>query len=504
MFSLEAIYYFFKKHLSIRDVVIILVIIGLYGAFRLINLDNWPIFSDEGIYIRWAQVAWKDASWRFISVTDGRQPLQTWGTIVFLKLFPQNALFAGRLFSVTTGFISLAGIYSFLFYLWGKRAAIIGALLYIFLPFTLLYDRFALVDSAVNAGCIWILFFSVWLARKQRLDTALLLGFIGGFALLAKSSSRMFLMLALFAPILYLKDSFKTIISKSINYGVLLAGAGVISLIFYNVQRLSPYFHYVAQKNTTFVMTLSEFMATPFAYAHNFRVIPLYIAWESGWFIIPFAIMGLYMFYKKDKLLAIYLSVFFIVPYIAISFFAKILFARYVLFMSSYVILGATYFFTQHRGKYLYHLLTLLFGSMIFINYSLLFNPAYVSLPPVDRGQYIEGATAVWGAKEFMEEVRNEAKANPVLIMAEGDFGLVGDVLRIFVQDGDAIQIDGFWPLDKEHLVKYQPRLKERTVYIVFSHREEFPDHWPMEFVRMYDKPIGDKALYVYKLTHAQ
>src|SRR3989338_11558662 len=118
MFSIEAIVSFIKKNIRVRDVIIILVIIGLYGASRLINLDKWPIFSDEGIYIRWAKVAWKDASWRFISLTDGRQPLQTWGTIPFLKLFSTNALLAGRLFSVTTGLVSFIGIFGLLFYLW--------------------------------------------------------------------------------------------------------------------------------------------------------------------------------------------------------------------------------------------------------------------------------------------------------------------------------------------------------------------------------------------------
>ena len=34
-----------------------------------------------------------------------------------LKLFPQNALLAGRLFSVASGFVALSGIFVLLFYL---------------------------------------------------------------------------------------------------------------------------------------------------------------------------------------------------------------------------------------------------------------------------------------------------------------------------------------------------------------------------------------------------
>src|SRR3989338_9387720 len=104
MFDIISILSWAKKNLRRKDVVLIFLLVFLYLLTRLINLDQFPIFSDEGIYIRWAKVAWHDATWRFISLTDGKQPLQTWGTIPFLKLFPDNALLAGRLFSVITGF----------------------------------------------------------------------------------------------------------------------------------------------------------------------------------------------------------------------------------------------------------------------------------------------------------------------------------------------------------------------------------------------------------------
>ncbi|KKQ38140.1 MAG: hypothetical protein US54_C0017G0006 [Candidatus Roizmanbacteria bacterium GW2011_GWA2_37_7] len=501
MFSIEELFIYLKKTFTKKDVLLIGGIVLLYFISRLINLDQWPIFSDEGIYIRWAKVAWKDASWRFISITDGRQPLQTWATIPFLKIFPDDMLFAGRLFSVTTGFIGLTGMFSLLMYLWGKRAAIIGATLYVFLPYFVFYDRIALVDSAVNAGFIWILFFSLWLARKRRLDTALFLGFIGGFALLAKSSSRMFLMLAALAPLLYLDEKKKKMVSYSINYLLLLGFAFAISFFFYNVQRLSPFFHYVALKNTTFVMTFDEFLKTPFAYVHNFKYIPLYIAWESGWFIVPLSIAGLYFLFKNEKLFASYLSIFIVLPYIAISFFAKILFPRYVLFYGSILIITATYFFIQTKSAKLTRIiLLLLIVSMTIINYPLLFNPARASFPPVDRGQYITGVTAVWGVENLMNLMREKSKLRPVYILAEGDFGLVADVLKVYIKEKDNIEVRGLWPLDQRHLIEYQNELLENQVYIVFSHRQEFPDDWPMKFVQKYGKPEGDKALYLYEL----
>src|SRR3989338_2084146 len=121
MFDIFEITTKFRKIVRPIDIIIIIGLIGLFLITRLINLDNFPIFGDEGIYIRWAKVAQRDAAWRFISLTDGRQPLHTWGMIPFIKLFPDNLLLAGRLFSVVTGFIAMAGLFVSGFYLLGKK-----------------------------------------------------------------------------------------------------------------------------------------------------------------------------------------------------------------------------------------------------------------------------------------------------------------------------------------------------------------------------------------------
>jgi hypothetical protein len=123
MFNILNILNFFKKNFNKKDFLIIFSIFFLYFLTRLINLEKFPIFTDEGIYINWAKTAWHDASMRFISLTDGKQPLQTWATIPFLKLFPNKPLFAGRLFSVFTGFFSLyfLSLAFFFFFLTKKR-----------------------------------------------------------------------------------------------------------------------------------------------------------------------------------------------------------------------------------------------------------------------------------------------------------------------------------------------------------------------------------------------
>ena len=180
MFNLQDIFKWFKKNITLKDWGMILILVILFLATRLIFLDKFPIFTDEGIYINWAKIAKVDASWRFISLTDGKQPLQTWFTIFFLKFFPDNPLLAGRLFAVLGGVIALKGLFFLVWYIFGKRAAFWASFIYIFTPFFLFYDRLALVESFVNAGFIWILFFSILLINNLRLDTALLFGLTSG------------------------------------------------------------------------------------------------------------------------------------------------------------------------------------------------------------------------------------------------------------------------------------------------------------------------------------
>jgi hypothetical protein len=48
---LENIVKFIKKNFVLKDILLILLEIGLYLTTRLVNLTKFPIFSDEGIYI---------------------------------------------------------------------------------------------------------------------------------------------------------------------------------------------------------------------------------------------------------------------------------------------------------------------------------------------------------------------------------------------------------------------------------------------------------------------
>ncbi len=503
MFHLETIISWVKKNFRLIDVLVIVSLLLLFFFTRLVNLEKFPIFGDEGIYIHWAKTAWHDASWRFVSLTDGKQPLQTWGIIPFLKLFPTNALLAGRLFSVATGFVGLIGIFCFLFYLFGKRIAFFGTLVYILTPYFLFYDRMALSDSGVNAGFVWMLFFSIVLAKTLRFDTALLFGLVSGFTLLTKSSARLFLGLSFLAPILFLEKNIRKFVPKLVNYLVLFGTTGVLAIGMYNIQRLSPFLHFVEEKNKTFVMTFQEFFITPFAYVKgNLPLIPYYVLSEGGIFLAVGGIIGLLLLLKHNRKLGAYLLCWFVFPYIAIAFFSKVLYPRYLNFYASLLIVTFSFLLTKIKKTiFLYVLIVLTIASIAYYNFTILFDHSKIPFPDIDRGQYITGITAGWGVKDIVEFAREKSKDKKVILMAEGDFGVIGDQLEVFVNREDNIQVKGYWPLDKIHLIENQIELKNHYVYVVFSHRQEFPFDWPLRLVKRFEKPEGKSSIYLFELT---
>lgn len=503
MFDIQTIVARIKKTFTRTDILIMVGILCLFFVTRLIRLENFPIFSDEAIYIHWAKTAWHDAAWRFISLTDGKQPLQTWGTIPFLKLFPDNELVGGRLFSVFSGFLGLTGMMSLTGYLFGKRASFIGGLLYVCTPYFLFYDRMALVDSAVNASFLWILFLSIMLARTRRLDVSFLFGMIGGFGLLAKSSVEIFIGLASLSPILFFEKNKKKFFYKLTNFAFLYVIGITLALLIYNVQRLSPFLHFVAEKNLTFVMSFSDFVHHPFSrFFDNIHLIPYYTFTESGMALPFLGLIGLIFLYKKDLRLAVYLTCWIIIPFFMISFFSIVLFPRYMIFFGSLYAILASYLFVSLSKKTLIALLAgIYFISVVYFDYGLLFNPLAVPFPDIDRGQYVTGWTTGWGVKDLMAYARQLSADKPVIILAEGNFGMSGDVLEAYLKRGDNIFIRGYWPLGDKELRENQKELKNNHVLAVMSHQFDYPISWPIKLIHRYDKPGHQSVIYLFELT---
>jgi predicted membrane-bound mannosyltransferase len=65
------------------------LLIFVYFILRLPNLTLLPVFADEAIYIRWAQVMKSEPTLRFLPISDGKTPLFMWIMMPLFKIFEE-------------------------------------------------------------------------------------------------------------------------------------------------------------------------------------------------------------------------------------------------------------------------------------------------------------------------------------------------------------------------------------------------------------------------------
>ena len=486
------------------EIIVSLLFLGLFLFIRLINLTIIPIFVDEAIYLRWAQIAKNDASWRFISLTDGKQPLFVWLTMVMMK-FIQDPLVAGRVVSVLTGLVSMVGIWFLSFVLFeNRRLAFFAAFLYLTSPFCLLYDRMALMDAMVGTFSIFSLAGLVLLVKTSRLDVALILGWILGGGILTKTSGFFNIYLAPLSLLLFDWRDKKRLFNLLRWLGLVFL-AVVISQIFYSILRLSPWFHMIAQKNATFVYPIREWLSHPFLFFWgNLKGQLDWLVNYLIWPIVVLIVFSLVFIWEKphEKLL---LFSWFLIPFIGLALFGKVIYPRFILFMSLPLLVLAAWSLEEitkriRRKWLLFTFYILLFTFPLYIDFRLLSNPKMALIPQNDRNQYIDSWPAGYGVKEVVAFAREEAQDKKIFIATEGTFGLMPASLELYLWDNHNVEIKGFWPVNKipEEVLE---RAEEKPAYFVFNETQKIPSDWPLRLIFKIRKGNGEAFLRFYKVT---
>ena len=153
---------------------------GLFLRIVRVVIEQQPIFADEAIYVRWAQVMKAEPTLRFLPLSDGKQPLFMW-VLMFLLEPLYDPLIAGRLLSVVFGLVTNLGVFFLTYLLFGrKKPALVAALIYALAPITLFFDSMALVDATLSMFGVWFLLFLLLTIKLQRYDLSMLSGFLLG------------------------------------------------------------------------------------------------------------------------------------------------------------------------------------------------------------------------------------------------------------------------------------------------------------------------------------
>ncbi len=464
------------------------IILVFYFISRLVNLNSLPVFGDEAIYVRWAQIIKSVDTLRFIPLTDGKQPLFMWLNAATLK-FIVDPLIAGRIISVFAG----AGILTLLFLI---TNSLIAPLLYLFVPFSFFFDRLATADNLLSFFGLFSFFLSLKLAQKPAWDKAMVLGAVLGLAWLTKSPAIYFIVLSLFTYVAFKKDNY-----KKIYYPLISA---LIAIIIYNILRLGPSFSQIALRNKDYVWPILEILKHPldplvphlhdtFTIFHYYLTLPI--------LLIP----SLYFFFKKHikfDFLFLVSCLWFLLPLLANAAMAKVFTGRYILYTLPYLLIIISYFLKPLFQRRYFWLIALFLILPLTRTLHISLFPYTVKLPQTDSG-YNTGWTSGWGIRSSADYLRNRAKYANIIVGTEGYFGTLPDGLQIYGNQVSQLTIFGVGL----NITKIPEKLIDARnygdeVYLLFNQSRLKLDSSELSkliLVRKTPKPDGD-ALLLYKL----
>ncbi|KKR80437.1 MAG: hypothetical protein UU73_C0001G0207 [Candidatus Daviesbacteria bacterium GW2011_GWA1_41_61] len=496
------------------EILFFLLITALYFSLRLPNLTLQPIFADEAIYIRWAQVMRAEPTLRFLPLSDGKTPLFMWAMMPLFKIFA-DPLLAGRILSVLSGYLTLLGVGFLGWRVFNLRVGLLGAFLVVITPLMVFFDRMALVDSLLAAFSVWSLNLALLLAQKLRLDLAMILGFSLGGGILTKTPG-MFSLLALPLTALIFDWSPKLRQTRLLKMVGLWAVAVTIGLVIYNALRLGPNFNNLSSRNQDYMFSPLDLVGRPLdPFLPHLGDInnwfPIFLTWP----VLLFIFLGIALTFIFKNLPALVVLVWSLIPLAAEMALLKTFTARYILFTIPPLFVLAAWGVEYLRSRIPLKpflsfslLLVVLLLSPLYFSFQLLTNPAAVPLPQGERRGYLEDWTAGYGFSEIAQFLIQEAGKEGVVVGTEGYFGTLPDGLQIYLDkysheasEGKKISIVGGRAEVSDEL---RQAAKEHPTYFV-ANKSRFPQALEnMELLREYPKAKGENrpqdAILLFKI----
>lgn len=474
-----------------REILLLGIIVITYFILRLPNLTLQPIFADEAIYIRWAQVMRSEPTLRFLPLSDGKTPLFMWSMIPLFKIF-EDSLFAGRFLSVISGFFTLLGVFFLTKKVFNIKTALWASLLYVITPYTVFFDRMALVDSMLASFTVWALYFTLWLSKSLRLDLVMILGFILGGAWLTKTPAvvNLFLLPTTLLVFKRIKGDRYAFLKLFLFWGVAI----LIALFMYNLLRLGPNFHLLSARNADYIFSPLELVGRPLdPFIPHFQDMADWFPKLFTWPILILVGIGIYYVLSKFNRLGLVILCWAIIPLMIEMAFLRTFTARYLLPSIPLLIVLASFGLGEILGhlkvsNFLKVSLTLIIvsPSALIFNYQLLTNPPPQFLPQEERRGYFEDWTAGYGFRQIADFLKIESKKGKVVVGTEGFFGTLPDGLYIYLDKSNIALVGSHATISAQ----IRSAAKENLTYFVGNKRSLLQASEGVVILKEYPKAV--------------
>lgn len=491
---------------SKRFITLISVLLIIYCVSHLVGLTRLPVFADEAIYIRWAQLIIDDSPrYLFFSLNDGKTPLFIWQLLPSLLLF-ENPLLAARLVSVLGGLFQIIAMVWLIRELKGnKMAQFSGAVLTTFLPFWFFHHRMALMDGWLT---VWLTV-ALALLLKSINQKNIWLAMVSGICVAASLLTKIPAVLAL-PSLLFISFSVVNVRKQDWSFLRYVLISGITGGILFGLLYFAPSFSQLFTRGGDFLFSMDEVLQG--IWFTTIKNTPSYVNYFWAYATPPVLILFLAsLAYGKHRTRSMSIWMSFLVFYLPIALMGVVVFPRYLFPCMLFVTLGAAlcigdlYSSKQKIIKWLSvgTLVTAVLFSLPFIYY-LSVNPNKTPFVSADVMQYLTEWSAGHGNREVYEKLMQEAESHRVAVATEGYFGTLPDGLIMYIHNKDVnnIAIDGVGQpitgIPKELLQKKN----DYDVFwlVVNSHRLEtkFPEK---ALIASYCRPYNAPCLQLWDLT---
>ncbi len=406
--------------------------VAAFLATRLPRLEALPVFIDEALHIQLAEEVHHTGA---LLGSDSGKYLPLW-LLAPVVGRAHDPLGAARRSSVACGLLTAFGLYALGRELHGAGAGAVAALLYLLVPWTLFYDRMALVDVLLSCLVTWTLVAALRWVESCHLGWAAVLGLGIGLAGLTKLYGLMLLALpAALALAWPTPGRGRRMRQALLVYAIVLAvvwpiAGGLETHLQYAAERLqflrtdeSPYPSLETMRNAA--VASAQYLTTPGAAVvalgiaaaalRRERKRVLVVAVWAAWFLLFTAVgtgwLPRYLLPGTVPLLAVAAA-----EVTRVAEAAGRRWPRVELAIVALVVIA-------------------LACSAFPIDAALLTDPSTAALPSVDRGEYVKGGSAGYGIAEVAAFLRSSQGQGELTVFRDARSGPLLEGLDLFLGD---------------------------------------------------------------------
>lgn len=497
---------------SIFPVVVLLLFCFITRLFRLTLL---PMFVDEGTHFERAIKMMQEGPF-FDSGGTGKF-FVNWIIGLMVALTGNNLLWAGRFVSVGFGMLGLIGCYLLGQRLFNRRVGLVGAGLYLAVPYTFFYDRIALADGPMMILVIYLVLVSLEFARRPNVRFSLGMGVLLMFIIMTKLNGFVYGTLPLLVMAIYLPRSKWTQVWKELLLVYSIGALGFIpSLLHFSMHwdliwrkvsvsqsgENSLGWNWLPNANNMF-----DYLTTNLSWP-VFIIVCLGVAWalirrqRAGLLLIVCAGITLALFVFTPKPWAWFPR--YLLPAVPPLF----------LLAGQVINLGLDWLRSvlteaRWRNVVIPGLALIVVGPALWFDYWLLADPTQAPFCELDQSQFITGASAGYGLLEVSAYLRDQvSSAEHIVIVYARRPSALSLVVEAYLHDQREhilSQVVDFATADPALLSQ---RLQAQTVPVFIITSDPPPalaeskinfDTWPyIQRVAHFERPGGSTGVNIY------